>query len=341
MGQYFHSATSPKVRVGVFAGPVQAISRERDRRFSPDLSFARSFKSSEDFAPLDLYLDTLEQIESASGTGYLMLRTGVTQNFGDVGVIGKAALHAERLWEALSTIKEGIAYLIDNVEINMRIKFGRCRVEYVQAFTDCAAADLDTQYSIALLANIVQQAVWTPEANMILSYPDARPEHSALFPAAQLVRNSRIGFIEFDDHLLKSPMKHSKASTAAISREMMRLAETTPGGASDMATQIKLLQSASLRMTHSPVSLKDASYFLSIPSRSLQLSLNREKTSFASIRQQARSEVARKTLLEGRPLEEVSQLAGYSHRQTFSKAFTEWEGVSPSEFASRAHAHEN
>ncbi len=186
----------PRIRIGTLAGPLAELAQDNNRRFQPDLRFMREYTSSEDTIPLGQFLETFEQIEKASSEGALLLRTGSQQDIGDVGVLGKAIIHSERLWEALDATMTGMSYLVDQVEMKIRFRFGRCRVEYLHSYPDCPGADLDTQYSTAAIYNVISQAVWTPSANMVIGIPGAEPRHRDLFPLAQLVTDSKFGMIE-------------------------------------------------------------------------------------------------------------------------------------------------
>ncbi|NOD95364.1 helix-turn-helix domain-containing protein [Ruegeria sp. HKCCD4884] len=329
----FHSPM--RIRAGVLAGPVHSFSTERNRHFSPCLDLVSEITISEEFIDFDLYLETLEQLEKASYDGDFLLRTGLGQSVGDLGLFGKAVLTSETLWDSLQIVRKGLNYLMNTANLSITIRFGRCRLEYDLNLPRSFQGDLEIQYSVALLTNVVSQAVWTPTANMRIGFPSARSEHKHLFPFAEVVHQCRTGVIEFDDILLRSPMKSSDAGVYATLRPLMEGVDVGFKEPSDYGHLIQQLLLNSIEHAHAPLKLSQAASLLGISSRTLQEKLKLEGTSFSGLRSQSRHGIAKKALAKGYSIEEVSAKVGYSHRQTFSEAFTALEGVSPSVFASR------
>ena len=68
-------------------------------------------------------------------------------------------------------------------------------------------------------------------------------------------------------------------------------------------------------------------------SRTLRRRLARENSSYQEILAEVRYELAREYLATSSlPMEEISQLLGYSAPANFSNAFKRWHGSSPREF---------
>ena len=68
----------------------------------------------------------------------------------------------------------------------------------------------------------------------------------------------------------------------------------------------------------------------SISSRTLRRRLHEESTSFQELHDEVRSGLASDYLTQdGRGVEEVAELVGFSDPSAFSKAFRRWTGISP------------
>jgi AraC-like DNA-binding protein len=87
------------------------------------------------------------------------------------------------------------------------------------------------------------------------------------------------------------------------------------------------------RMADGPTA-NDVARRLRMSGSSLQAALARERTTYKAILNQARDELARRHLTEGRySVKEVAFLLGFADAATFSRAFKRWTGTSPARFA--------
>jgi AraC-like DNA-binding protein len=68
---------------------------------------------------------------------------------------------------------------------------------------------------------------------------------------------------------------------------------------------------------------------LGLTSRSLQRRLTDEGTTFATVREDVRRELARRYLTEGLPIADISFLLGFSEPSAFFRAFKRWTGETP------------
>jgi AraC-like DNA-binding protein len=75
----------------------------------------------------------------------------------------------------------------------------------------------------------------------------------------------------------------------------------------------------------------------SMSNRTLRRRLQEESTSFQELHDEVRTELASHSLThEGRGIEEVASLVGFSDPSAFTKAFRRWTGQTPAEFI-RSH----
>ena len=70
--------------------------------------------------------------------------------------------------------------------------------------------------------------------------------------------------------------------------------------------------------------------------RSLQRTLSREGTSFNTLLTEVRESMAKDLLTGGMPVYEVVEALGYSSQAAFQRAFKQWTGMTPAEFAAKS-----
>lgn len=328
----------PLIRISALLGPLEALMSEQARsaaKLKQQLQVLRGLKNPESLIDGDDYLDAFARMEHMAVEPELILRTALAQDLGQLGLFGKAIVHAETFWESLIAAQEGFKYFQSQAEFVIRIRNNRCRVSYHHAFGDHPEAAVDIQYTIGLLCNLVREAKHAAKADLHVCYPGARAEHSSLIPQAIRMHSGQSGFIEFNDNLLRSPLRQTDAYLSMVSKMSISEFKVDTVDVPTASQLVTRMQAASIEDSHSPVSLACAAALLDLPERSLQAQLKAEKTSFAGLRQRVQHQVARRELLAGRSIEHTSEMLGFAQRQNFSEAFSKWEGLSPSEFASR------
>ncbi|NDR55393.1 helix-turn-helix domain-containing protein [Aliiruegeria sabulilitoris] len=143
--------------------------------------------------------------------------------------------------------------------------------------------------------------------------------------------------LEFDAFRLKSPMKRINLGMTEVARETMARIGMSNLDDTSVSKLVGVLQSTSIDAYHSVLPLNMASAILDVPTRTLQAALKQEGTSFAKLREQARHKAAKREHLAGRSIGETAAWVGFAQRQTFSEAFSKWQGCPPSVFLSQAH----
>lgn len=323
------------VRVAALSGPRGELRKEFPLgSLNPpeDLDRQLRGKGMESLLDADTYLDALTHIEHAAREPGFLLRAGLTQDLSRLGLFGKSMVHSETLWDAIQRAVEGMAYFQAGSSVRVGLRMDRFRLEYSNAYGKSVEATRDCQYFIALFFNLVRLVWGYRSANPVVRFPRCKPEHVALFPDALRVTPATRGVIEIDSFLLRQRLKQGNADlSAAIARTIACFDGYSPS----FVDVVRQLQASALHEMHSPISLDAMSRILSIPSRTLQLELRRNGHSFASLRDQARHEAARRELWAGRSVDETAERLGYAQRQSFSEAFSRWEGTPPSAFASR------
>lgn len=330
--------TGGRIRAGALSLPLSfALKTHANsaRELKRELSNINIPGNPEQFISAGAYLDALSRIDHFSNHTAEILHAALSQDIGDLGLLGKAIVHSENVWEALQTTREGMRYFQPGSDFEVRLHQGKCRLLYCHTFGDGPGPTLDTQYSIGVLGNLLMNSVDFGSANASIRYPGAHARHEALFGNVAEISASEYGIIEFDDKFLKSPLRRSKPNVVEIVRDAMQSIPDNFDQETEYSTLVSVLQSSSIRLQAAPLQQTEVSALLDISSRMLQYRLKQEGVRFDHLRDRERHLVAREALLLGKSTSEVANEVGFVHRQGFSEAFSRWEGITPSEFRSR------
>ncbi len=329
---------SRQVRAGLLLGLFKCLSDPMfglGKGLSAEVAGLDVPNQAERWMPDGTYLEGLARIDHLDDLGGIMLRAGMDQEFADMGLFGKAVIHSETIWAALCILRDTVPYIVPGVSVGLRVRRGRCRFTYVHPFGVGPEASLDVQYTIGLICNLLAQRTGTRSAHIRVSYPGARAHHTTFLSGVSQVSEGDIGTVEFDDHLLRTPLKHSRPDLSDLLLLAMAEAPEVPNASCEMSDLVTHLQYASLRTNQRPLAQTEVANLLDKPLRTLQDALKKEGSRFDRLRDGPRHAIAREALRQGREIDEVAQSIGFSHRQNFSTAFSKWEGCSPSEFRSR------
>ncbi len=337
-------ADGKTIRASALFGPMAHFERERPEKTAQifarlDEAFVGSMGEGQVGA--DPYLEGLARLEAGVSDPGFAIRAALSQDFGQIGLLGQGIIHAETLWDALVSAREGISYYQSETTIRFGLRMDRFRIEYIHNFGESAEAALDVQYSISLFLNLICQVKHYRDANIFVRFPRCQPGFHSYIPWAERVSKASRGTIEFDSFLLRQRLRHSDPGLSATISSAMKSLEDEEAETPSISALTLQLQKAALREMHAPLSLKKIADILATPTRTIQHDLQKGGTSFAAVRDGARHRLAKKELQAGRSVSETAHLLGYAQYQSFTEAFSRWEGASPSEFGSRGHSGRN
>jgi AraC-like DNA-binding protein len=136
--------------------------------------------------------------------------------------------------------------------------------------------------------------------------------------------------LRIDASRLDEAMPQGDAETTAMCQQQCRLLLARMSAGSSFVDRVREL------IVARPGYFPDVDYVaekLNMTSRTLRRRLARENSSYQEILAEVRYELAREYLATSSlPMEEISQLLGYSAPANFSNAFKRWHGSSPREF---------
>ncbi|MCA0871465.1 helix-turn-helix domain-containing protein [Seohaeicola saemankumensis] len=325
-------------RLAAVRAPLQllALTRPRDaagiKRYLGQTS-GNSF--AEDHLAQGVFLETLERLSRFDNENNLFVRAGMTPELPSLGLYGKACVHADTLWTALACAKQHMPYFYGGMQLQFHMTRRRFRIRLESSTSGDAADKQLVQYFCALLCYLIKLSVKVDDADLQLFYPGGSTSHEHVFSFATRIANGSECVAEFNEAILKYPLTTSDPDLHSVLTLFLdRIQRQRPQG-TDVYSTVKGLNEAAIDACFRPVSLAEAAYILDFHPRTLQLKLKERHIRFSDLRDAALHRKARLELAAGRSISETSDLLGFEHRQSFSEAFSRWEGMAPSEFASR------
>ncbi len=342
-GEHFFPTPDPGsgIKAALMRAPLELLLLDQprnSRKIRKDLIGSAHLRNPEFLLDRDYYLECFDRMKAMASGSDLFLRAGLSPELAPTGLFGKAVIHCETLWDALTTSKDLLSFLMPGDTVSYRLTKGRFQIRYVSPFKGRPGTTSHMQHYIALFLYLLRLASWQKDANLAVCFPGAHDSYRALIPEAAKLQSGPIGLIEFDDSLLRSPMKNADPLFSSITLGVIDKINAQDLNVDDPAKIVAELQFQSVTAGSSQFRLADAAFLLGLPVRTLQAQLNASNTSFAQIRGTVLHKIARQDLLAGQSLSETSEKLGFTHRQSFSEAFTKWEGENPSVFASRRHS---
>lgn len=325
------------IRAGTFHGPTLLLS-ESPRGFQKTLQKLELPADAEEIVDVSTYLKGLSKISRMAGDVDFFVWAGFNQELEDLGFFGRAAISADTLWDAFQITKTALNYIQSESELVVRVYDKRCHIWYFNPFNARQGVH-DVQYTMGLLANVVCRANSPLDPDITLAYPNGSITHFPTGSPIAEVRNSKQGYISFDERLLKSGMTGSDVFRAEVlSRYFNAKIIRRDQNKTEPKLPTKDIVAGLVRASFgvAPWSLSNTAQALQIHERTLQIRLKSEGTSFREILMTERHMMSKRLLLAGKSIEETAEVLGFDHRQSFSEAFSGWEGVSPSAFV-KAH----
>jgi len=143
--------------------------------------------------------------------------------------------------------------------------------------------------------------------------------------------NEEYNQISFDTKCLDLPLTFSSPSAYMIAMELVNK-EYLFYQDQDNKIILKVNQQLKFIPGFGFPSLTDVATKLKISERTLKRELSSANTTFSSLLQSKKFELAKKLINSNRNIQEISDLLGYSHISAFSRAFIGWTGKKPSDY---------
>ena len=318
---------------------AQAIARVYARH---GLSAVRALAMAQ-IKPADLALPqariTAWQMETLSGEAMRELDDEALGAFsrrlpwGSYGMLARASISSPTLGIALTRWCRHHGLLTDDVQLAVSVNGDEAAI----TATDRRAPGEDPEFGwVHLMRNIHGLACWYLDSRIALigaSFPFAAPVHAdaypAMFPGA-LQFNAPRAELRLDARYLALPLRRDEKALQQMLMRALPLTVLQYRRDRLLVQQVRQALTQALPQPHTTETL--ATLLLTSP-RSLHRQLRTEGASLQQLKDQSRSDLAKSLLLHtSKPIKQVAAASGFQNEKSFSRAFSQWCGVSPTAF---------
>jgi AraC-like DNA-binding protein len=270
-----------------------------------------------------------------TGNPQLALAIADATPIGAFGIVEYVCRSAPTLGEALQQWVRYLNLIDDAVEVGLEVDGDRAYLGVVRESE--APAPASHELCFALVARHARGLVTGPfrVVSVELVHPGDPAPYRAWFDAP----------VVFGAESTRIVLPRSALDLSLVSSDPQLLTILTRAadelgrrGTSDgtISAQVARVLRDELRSDHGTID--HVAKRLGMTPRSLQRRLKDENTSFQTVREQVRQELAQRYLEERMSIAEISFLLGFSEPSAFFRAFKRWTGVTPVEARRRASA---
>jgi AraC-like DNA-binding protein len=253
--------------------------------------------------------------------------------WGSYGMVARAALSSPDLGVALKRWCRYHALLADDIEVQLLVS-GASAVVAIKERRDLGEA---REFCLVhVLRNIHGLACWYIDSRIPLQgarFPFAAPPHAAAYPLlfpGPLSFEAARAELRFDARYLALPLRRDEKALRQMLQRAMPLLVLQYRRDRLLVPQVRQALAAHPAQAHSAEGLAT---LLHMSSRTLHRQLKEEGASLQQLKDEVRCERAQDLLYRtAKPVKQVAEAAGFRNEKSFTRAFRQWTGVSPSEF---------
>ncbi|MFO1137267.1 MAG: AraC family transcriptional regulator [Rhodoblastus sp.] len=322
---------------------VKAVLRAyRERGLTPDAALARAHISPDDFArrnarvtaaQFEIFAEAAMRELDDEALGWFARRLP----WGAYGMLCRASLTRGPLELALKRWRRHHRILTEDVLFRLDVANG------VAAWSIEERRDLGPYREfclVTLMRYVLGFSCWSIDSKIALAraeFPFPEPPHVSVYPTIfckDLVFDAPCAKILFDARYLALPLKRDEADLDHMLQRALPLTVLPYRRDRLLVERVRKL----LRDAKTPfATAEDIADALALSTRTLHRQLAREGASLRELKEEARVEIARQALARGRaPIKRVAQAAGFRNEKSFSRAFRNWTGLTPSAFRRQA-----
>lgn len=260
---------------------------------------------------------------------------------GDRDLLESAARSCATLRAALECTSRYIRLLSDEATFSLDV-VGEQAVFSRHSAAVGTALRVASDFAILDLVQFLRRHATVEEAEYAVEFEHAEPEYAdeyhRLFRCQVRFGAGRNALV-FRRAQLDLPMKaHCPALADAVALraegELSRLAE-------EATIAFRVGEVVRAHLSSGQVSMDWVARRLGVSSPTLRRRLDVEKTTFSSILEQVRRDIAERELEGSRSIGEVAFRLGFSSTSAFDRAFKRWHGVLPREYRARSAGNES
>lgn len=255
---------------------------------------------------------------------------------GQFGLIGFLVRHSPTLGESLDRLRR--FWRINNQLVHMELERGQVAclhgrfavpvAEPMQRFS----SQLFTAHVLRLARKICGRD-WNPiEIRYPFDEPDEGPRYAEELRAKVVFGADRSALV-MNDADLERPVA---GADPMLAQELTRYAEMLLSKLPEVGNATSNVRRMLIdMMPDAEPRIEIVARALALSTRSLQRQLRAEGTSFSGLLDQVRHQVSLEHLDNGRSVEEIAFVLGFSRAAAFQRAFKRWTGMSPREYKKR------
>ncbi|MDX1453703.1 MAG: AraC family transcriptional regulator, partial [Oleiphilaceae bacterium] len=282
---------------------------------------------------LDREWHVYRRLLQLSGDPLLGLKLGQAYRMESYGVLGYAMLSAATLGDAVRLAAD--FDLLTYTHFKVELKVNKQRASLLLHRPDYLPKDLLQLYEdreLAAVLTAAEQALGLPMAAQQVAMMHAAYDHDEAY---HRFFGCTVNFeqphteLAFDASLLDAPMPQRDAETSRFCRQQCAQLLATLSRASSFVDTVRSLLIAQPTRFASVEALAEK---LGMSVRSLRRKLSAEGSSYRTLLDEIRYQLAREYLQSRLTLEQIADLLGYSEASNFSHAFKRWHGGSPQDY---------
>ncbi len=288
--------------------------------------------------PIERYARIEEAAARAAGDPYFGLHMGEFAEAGSWSILGYMMMNCRSVAEAIEKSTRYCRVIGNFIVSEPSFEDGRIRVLVSTApgapglGRHCIECSLSS--TVTMLRRLSGLEISPLEVRLAYPEPESRREYERVFRCPLHFGQSESSIV-LDPAIGALPVVY--ANPGLLERIEGYAVEFLSGideGAAASRAVTRLILSG---LADESLSLATVARGLSMSVRTLQQRLAKEGNSFGALLDDSRSRLAKRYLREGRSVEEVTCLLGFSDPSVLRRAFKKWTGLTPGEFrATRA-----
>ncbi|HJV24153.1 MAG TPA: AraC family transcriptional regulator [Aromatoleum sp.] len=253
--------------------------------------------------------------------------------WGSYGMLCRASITAPDLGVALKRWCRHHRLLTDDIVLHLDVdaKLAKVRIEVRRYLGEMHEFCL-----VTLLRYLLGYACWAIDSRISLlsaRFPFPPPPHRSVYPLlfqGPIAFDARQAEISFDAQYLRLPLRRDEAALQQMLRRALPLTVLQYRRDRLLVQRVRHLLRERLDEATTAETLAER---LHLSPRTLHRQLDEEGASLQELKDEARRERAIELLNRtNRPIKQIAHAVGFTNEKSFSRAFRQWTGESPSAF---------